>query len=82
MAKAKAQKKKRSIAGRFVRLFLRLGKGLILAVFLAAVWSAGFIWLKCYSGSASQRAAGAHCGLLQRTAWRRPPSTRSSRQST
>jgi hypothetical protein len=59
VAKAKAQKKKRALAGRFIRLLLRLGKGLILAVLLAAVWSAGFIWLKCYSSSPSQRAVAA-----------------------
>lgn len=58
MARSKRRKKKRSFAGRVVRLAFRLAKGVALAVCLAGVWSAGFVWLKCYSGSSSQPAIG------------------------
>ena len=59
MAKAKPRKKKRSLAGRLVRVVMRLVKAVIFAVILAAAWSAGFIALKCYSGSPSKTAADA-----------------------
>jgi hypothetical protein len=55
VAKTKARKK-RSRLGRFLHLFVRLAKAVVLAVVLAAIWSAGFIALKCYGGSVSQRA--------------------------
>jgi hypothetical protein len=56
VAKSKARKK-RTLVGRFLRLFVRLAKAVVLALVLAAVWSAGFIAMKCYSGSPSQAAA-------------------------
>jgi hypothetical protein len=52
VAKAKSRKK-RSLAGRLVRLLLRLTRALILVVALAGIWSAGFIAAKCYSGTPS-----------------------------
>jgi hypothetical protein len=52
VAKAKSRKK-RSVAGRLVRLFLRLTRALILMVALAGIWSAGFIGARCYSGTPS-----------------------------
>ena len=48
MAKAK-KRRKRSFAGRLVRLVLRLARAFILVVALASIWSAGFIAAKCYS---------------------------------
>lgn len=54
MARSKSRKKRGSIVGRFARLVLRLARAVVLAVFLAAVWSAGFIALNCYSGTSSQ----------------------------
>jgi hypothetical protein len=59
VARSKPRKKRRSIIGRFGRLLLRLTRAAALVVLLAAIWSAGFVGLNCYSGVSSQPSADA-----------------------
>jgi hypothetical protein len=57
-----AKSAKRYRARRIVGLFIRLAKAALVAVFLAAVWSAGFIAIKCYSTNAISHPSDATTG--------------------
>ncbi|HJR60005.1 MAG TPA: hypothetical protein VJ813_11420 [Vicinamibacterales bacterium] len=57
MAQAKPKAPSRPGIRRLGRIFVRLAKAALLAVLLAAAWSAGFIALRCYGDGGSPRAA-------------------------
>jgi hypothetical protein len=71
VARSKSRKKRRSITGRVARLSFRLSKAVALAVLLAAVWSAGFIALNCYSGASAQPAAAVEKDTAEPDGYRR-----------